>query len=608
MPDPAAPPKPHSHHSLRSKAVVIFFGLSLGPLLLMGGLAWSAINSTHRQDVATMETQLLSQKIAETKKFLSDISGLFDIRVAYEQTSIIAQTDQQFLLQKLLEDNNYILEASLVDLTGQETAKNSRIQDPQLIPLQNVNQVAAFQSAKNGDKYFGDVHYTLNGPIMTIAGPVTNRNGQVIMVLMGEISLGPLQQNINIATLGTFGYVYLLDQQASVIATANPDLAQKNLGAEPWVAELIKGKLQTGLAPADQRLNFAGDQVLAAGRPVGNLGWSMVAEWPKADAYSVISQIQNQVLLLSVLALLAVIILGWIIGRRILGPLASLRQAAAKIGEGVFDFKTNIHTRDELEELGETFNRMTVDLKRLQELKEEFVFVAAHELRTPVTAIKGYLSMILNEELDPVSEDVKQLLRQVTAANQRLVQLVEDLLQVARSDAGKLTIAIAPVAVGPVVETVLKELLPLAKDKQIELVYQASAELPQAEADADRLKEVLINLVGNAIKYTPNQGRVTISHEASAGLLMTRVTDTGIGMTAEEQLKLFEKFYRIKNADTAKISGTGLGLFIVKQIVEKMGGKIWASSEKGQGSTFSFSLALAAGPTAPVPPTTKNPA
>lgn len=165
--------------------------------------------------------------------------------------------------------------------------------------------------------------------------------------------------------------------------------------------------------------------------------------------------------------------------------------------------------------------------------------------------------------------------------------------QVARSEAGRLTIAIAPVQIPPVVESILTELQPLARDKQIRLDYQKSAALPPMLADAERLKEVLVNLVGNAIKYTPNGGTVTVSHEVKAGVLLTHVRDTGIGMSVTEQAKLFEKFYRIKNAQTAKISGTGLGLFIVKQIIEKMNGTIWVASETGKGSTFSFALAVA---------------
>jgi signal transduction histidine kinase len=196
-------------------------------------------------------------------------------------------------------------------------------------------------------------------------------------------------------------------------------------------------------------------------------------------------------------------------------------------------------------------------------------------------------------------------MEKVLASNQRLIQLVNDLLEVARSQAGRLTIKVAPVDIAPAISSTLDELKSLADEKGVTLSYDATlpggagadgTALPQVLADADRVKEVVINLVGNAIKYMGGAGTITITHElvaadeAAPAMLVTHIADTGIGMSAEAQEKLFQKFYRVQTDKTKDITGTGLGLFIVKEIIEKMGGTIAVASEEGKGSTFSFGL------------------
>ena len=245
-----------------------------------------------------------------------------------------------------------------------------------------------------------------------------------------------------------------------------------------------------------------------------------------------------------------------------------------------------------MEQLGNAFNRMTQGLKRLQELKDEFVFIAAHELRAPTTVIKGYVSMLLEGDGGKLSDITTEYLGQTKKANDRLLKLVEDLLEVARSEAGRIAIELTPLDMREPTKAVMEELKPLANEKQIALVYNPPMQLAQVSGNSDRIKEVLVNLVNNAIKYTQNVGQVQVLLEEKGGEVVARVQDNGFGMSAEAQKKLFEKFYRVKTDKTQNIQGTGLGLFIVKQLVEKMNGRIWVESEEGKGSTFSFSLPI----------------
>ena len=252
-----------------------------------------------------------------------------------------------------------------------------------------------------------------------------------------------------------------------------------------------------------------------------------------------------------------------------------------------------IKTKDEVQELGDAFNKMTAGLKRLQELKNEFVFIAAHELRTPVTAIKGYISMIFEDTKANLTDSVRQSLETVSRANDRLVQLVNDILEIARSEAGRLKIEVFAVDIRESTEAILEEVAPLAAEKKLTLVYQPPADLPLVLADTARLKEIIMNFVSNAIKYNRESGLVTITHEIADDKIVTHVADTGYGLSSEDQRHVFEKFFRSEAEIFKKIQGTGLGLFITKELVEKMGGQVWVKSEKNKGSTFSFSFPLA---------------
>ncbi|MFC1702909.1 ATP-binding protein [Patescibacteria group bacterium] len=242
----------------------------------------------------------------------------------------------------------------------------------------------------------------------------------------------------------------------------------------------------------------------------------------------------------------------------------------------------------------ESYNDQTVR-KRLDRLKNEFVFVAAHELRNPVTAIRLLLDIIFDDKRFKVDPILRGYLQKMQEANDRLIQLVDDLLEVSRSESGRLKIKVEHTDVKGLMDMILEELRPSAVSKEIELKYEPPKDMPPVLADGSKLKEIISNLVSNAIKYNVSGGSVIIEHEILDNRLLTRVIDTGIGISDEDLARLFQKFWRSEDVAVRAQSGTGLGLFIVKELVERMGGTISASSEHGKGSTFNFSLPLVKG-------------
>lgn len=239
------------------------------------------------------------------------------------------------------------------------------------------------------------------------------------------------------------------------------------------------------------------------------------------------------------------------------------------------------------------FRDITHELE-VEQMKQELISIATHELRTPITGIKGYLDMILEGDAGEINPETREMLEEVTKINQRLADLVDDLLNVGRIEQGRIEFKPVPMDMVKLIEEVVKELQIQAKGKNLELRFASHPEheMEQVKADPERTRQILINLIGNAVKYTP-EGSVTVNIGKSDKEVIVAVEDTGLGMSKEAQKQLFEKFYRVKNEKTRQITGTGLGLWITKSLVEKQGGKIWVDSVEGKGSTFHFSLPMA---------------
>lgn len=285
--------------------------------------------------------------------------------------------------------------------------------------------------------------------------------------------------------------------------------------------------------------------------------------------------------------------LGFLLITIILRPLHKFKEGAKEIDNKNLDTRITVNTNDEFHLLAHLFNRMAQSMKRLEELKNEFIFIAAHELRNPITAIRGHIYLAGKNENDGLSPEKKGYLEQMDKSMQHLAQIITDFLEIVKSDTGRTVIEVTAIDIEEPIKMVIAELLPLAQEKSLTLTYESVGAMPLAIGNTERIKEVIMNLVNNAIKYTPNGGKITVAHEVEKNQLITNVQDNGFGISPADQKRLFEKFFRVKNEKTAAIKGTGLGLFIVKEIVEKMNGHIWVQSEPDKGSTFSFSLALA---------------
>jgi signal transduction histidine kinase len=233
-------------------------------------------------------------------------------------------------------------------------------------------------------------------------------------------------------------------------------------------------------------------------------------------------------------------------------------------------------------------------LKQLDMLKDEFVSLASHELRTPMTAINSYIWMMLDDKNGSINDKQKVYLQNALTSTKRLISLVNDMLNVSRIESGRMIIKQAPVNIEKIAEETITEILPTAQTQGLTVVVEKPAKpLPDVFADSDKIKEVIMNLLGNSLKFTPSGGKITISFSEKDDFVETYVTDTGQGIKEEDIPKLFKKFGMIEGNyfKTTPGQGTGLGLYIAKSIVELHGGNISVHSDgEKKGTTFSFSL------------------
>jgi len=228
--------------------------------------------------------------------------------------------------------------------------------------------------------------------------------------------------------------------------------------------------------------------------------------------------------------------------------------------------------------------------RELEEMKIDFVSMAAHELRTPITSARGYLSLIQEDGLDKLSPEQRSYIDKAFISSTQLASLVDNLLAVSRIERGAVNLQIIPCHWSKTVRSCINNFLPLAREKKIKLSVKIPEKLPQVLVDEFRINEVLSNLLANALAYTKAGGSVNVEIETNNKEIITHVSDTGIGIPAEALPKLFTKFFRVSGALEQGSKGTGLGLYISKAIVEMHHGKIWVESKLGEGSTFSFSI------------------
>jgi signal transduction histidine kinase len=381
--------------------------------------------------------------------------------------------------------------------------------------------------------------------------------------------------------------IRILDAQGTVLVDSAQQQQGADLRADPLVAQALVGQYASRSDPSGREpAMYLALPVLVEGKLVGAVYLSQ----PLRDAMAVIRDLRTRWLLSTAVALLLSAAVGLLLSRAISRPVRRLTAAAGKVARGQLDQQVPVGSRDELGRLSQTFNDMTARLRAARQMQVDFVANVSHELRTPLTAVKGLVETLRDGAVD--DPDVRdRFLETMEDETDRLIRLVNDLLTLSRADSEALNLQREPVDLAQLARAIVRKLAPRAEARGVALLMEAAPDAPVALADPDRIEQVLVNLLDNAVKYSRPGGTVRVHVDGGQGdAARVQVWDEGIGIPADELARIGERFYRADKARSRAEGGSGLGLAIARALVEAHGGQLWLESQEGQGTVVRFTL------------------
>ena len=449
-------------------------------------------------------------------------------------------------------------------------------------------------------------------PVAGLASLVTNEAGAEVAVLMAE--LHPSHTGLNllfVGDLGTNARAELIDGDGNFLAVSAGGHVTGQTENRDLLSQLI-ARREPGVRIRDAN-EPGGNPTIVAYAPMETLPWGIVVEQNQDAVLALPQLLERMVVVMGLLSLLVVLTAAWMAMRWLVRPINQLTAEAERIAGGGLTTPIFSDRGDELGRLARTLDSMRIrlralleDAQQLDRMKSEFVARASHELRTPLASIKSLAETLMREDLDIDRSEERDYLSSIDGACDRLARIIDGLLTVSRIEAGGVEMHIEVVCAQEIVTRVVEQFHLGSSGHSF--VVEVPPDLPRVMADPDRLEDILSNLISNATKYSPPDGRVTVgarpviaSHLAAevlpnsdAGEMVEMwVADQGIGISRAEQSRLFQRFFRADNPVTRRASGVGLGLYIIKAYVESMGGAIWVDSKPSCGSTFRFTLPVA---------------
>ncbi|TEU14679.1 MAG: HAMP domain-containing protein [Anaerolineales bacterium] len=388
--------------------------------------------------------------------------------------------------------------------------------------------------------------------------------------------------------------IRILDQQGVVLVDSMDEDVGRDLSGIEEVAQALSGRPGKAIRLAESRIGIGGRTMYVAvsisvdRQVVGAVYLSQ----SMSDLLAVIYDLRWRLVISTTVAAVMASTAGLLLSRALTRPIRQLTLAADEVARGDLERQVPVRSADEIGRLGQAFNRMIAQLRATERMRTDFVSNVSHELRTPLTAIKGLVETLRDGAVD--DRKVRdRFLATIEDETDRLIRLVNDLLVLSKADSQALKLKRESLDVQDLVERSVRKLAPQLEEKGILVEVTVSAGPPLVLADADRIEQVLVNLLDNAIKYSPEGGRITVAIDDGGPvpeMVSVAVRDEGLGIPAGDLPRVFERFYRVDRARSRDGGGSGLGLSIAKAIVEAHGGEITLRSEEGQGTTVRFTL------------------
>jgi signal transduction histidine kinase len=592
--------------------------------LIAGGLISSAVLEIYfryresQEQIARLEREAAAVAAVKIERFVQDIATA--IRAATKSREA-AQSDispeYRFELKRLLYLAPAITEAVALDTSGVKQAHVSRAGAVSSNPSSDFSASPGFQRALQGLPDYGPVYFVQNSePYMTIAFPIEQFAGTVIGVLRAEVNLKHVWDVVSSIKAGAAGHAYVVNRTGDLISHRDISLVlqRRNLADLDQVKAAFQAASGTPRHEVTLATNLEGKKVISSHAFIPSLQWVVIIERPTEEAYAPLHASMLRTATLLLVAFTVALLASFFMRQRVVRPLEALRRGVEQIGKGDLNHRLDMKSGDEIEILGDEFNKMAEHLReaytglerkvaertheltianaKLEEtsqLKSQFLANVNHELRTPLSAIISYGGLVLSDPQGQLSALQNENLRDLLKNAERLLALIESLLDISAIEAGKLEVRVEPVEVEEIIRTAVSAIASNIDKNQVQFIRHIASDLPVINTDRDKLGRILLNLLDNAGKFT-ERGEIRVAALQQDGSLKLIVSDTGIGIPEQDLHKVFEEFYRAGTSNGKKYRGTGLGLAIVKRLVGLLGGSIEVSSKVGEGSRFTVTL------------------
>jgi len=598
------------------------FGIALS-VVVVASYSYS-VNQIKR-DAAELQTEIASFTADRIRTFVRRKIERFSDTAAAVSLYPLGSKEQQLLVSLLAKNDNSFTEASIIDARGMEMVKVSdrKVYFPS--DFSDQSKSAKFIKAIKEEDYISPVYTSDKAqPYVTVAIPLWGTSQSVIGVVAAEADLSFLWEVIGKIHFGTAGYAYLVDGHGNLIAHKDPLLVLKkmNLRQVDGVKRFLRNPTRSDPTPAQEGRGLMDRPVLVTYAPVPELGWAVILEEPLDAALAKVEALKRYAaVLLAVGLVVGAVIIAWV-SSRITGPIRELHQGVKIIGSGNLDYRVSIDTGDEIEWLGEEFNKMAGELKlfyatleqkvkdktielettnsqleqanrslaRANEAKDQFLAVMSHELRTPLNVLLGYSQLVKDGGFGTINQEQVKALDKVIGGGKELVNLIGEILIATGIDAGKVSAEMIQIQMGELLDD-LKSNYDIPLDKKLTFKWDYPSEPRIIKTDAGKLKHILQNLINNAVKFT-DEGSITFTarYFPETKVAKFKVADTGIGIEREMLTSIFHRFHQLDSSDTRNHGGLGLGLYIVKNYLEVLGGQIQVDSELGKGSIFAVTI------------------
>jgi signal transduction histidine kinase len=606
----------------RGRLVRHYFLISL--LLIAGGLITSAVLELYfryresQEQIVRLQNEMAALAAVKIERFVQDITTA--IRAA-TKTREVAQSkispEYRFELKRLLYLAPAITEAVALDANGVTQAHVSRAGTINSSPVSNSSR--DFQRALQGSPDYGPVYFVKNSePYMTIAFPIEQFAGTVIGVVRAEVNLKHVWDIVSSIKAGAAGYAYVVDRTGDLISHRDISvvLQRRNLGHLAQVKAAFQTASGTPRSEVTLAANLDGKKVISSYAFIPSVDWVVIIERPAGEAYAPLYASMLRTATLLMVAFTMALLASLFMRQRVVRPLETLQRGVERIGKGDLNHQLDMKTGDEIEILADEFNEMATHLREAytelerkvaertqaltianqklaaaSDLKSQFLANVNHELRTPVSAIIGYGGLVLSDAEGRISPLQQENLKDLLNNAERLLTLIDGLLDFAKIEAGKLEVQVEPVDLEKIIGGAVLAVRSTASRNHVQVMRHVAPDLPILNTDRDKIAQIMLNLLDNAAKFT-ERGEIRIIAARHNGSLKLVVSDTGIGIPAQDLNRIFEEFHRGRSANGKKYRGTGLGLAIVKRLVDLLGGSIEVSSEVNVGSTFTVTLPL----------------